>query len=105
MKVAKPSLSLRVPAGRWIKTLEGYRAFHPQPLPPEISWTPRLVRSLSHADRLLGRLAGEGRRLPNPVGSKNSCGLTVIEFEEAAEAFAGLDLTGGTADPVCCCRE
>ena len=66
MKVAKPSLSLRVPAGRWIKTLEGYRAFHPQPLPPEISWTPRLVRSLSHADRLLGRLAGEGRRLPNP---------------------------------------
>lgn len=28
--------------------------------------TPGLVRSLSDADRLLGRLAGEGRRLPNP---------------------------------------
>lgn len=54
------------PAGRWIKTLAGYRAFHPNPLPPAITWTPQLVRVLSQADRLLGRLAGEGRRLPNP---------------------------------------
>ncbi|KAB2910947.1 MAG: Fic family protein [Dechloromonas sp.] len=53
-------------SGRWVKTLGGYRAFHPSPLPPEIVWTPTLVRALSHADRLLGRLAGEGRRLPNP---------------------------------------
>ncbi len=54
------------PAGRWIKTLAGYRAFHPNPLPPSIAWTPQLVRVLSQADRSLGRLAGEGRRLPNP---------------------------------------
>lgn len=54
------------PAGRWIKTLVGYRAFHPNPLPPSFAWTPQLVRVLSQADRLLGRLAGEGRRLPNP---------------------------------------
>lgn len=53
-------------SGRWVKTLEGYKAFRPHPLPPEITWTPRLVRILSQADRLLGRLAGEGRRLPNP---------------------------------------
>jgi Fic family protein len=53
-------------SGRWIKTLAGYRAFHPDPLPPEITWTPKLVRALSDADQLLGRLAGEGRRLPNP---------------------------------------
>jgi Fic family protein len=46
--------------------LEGYKAFHPHPLPPEVAWKPRLVRILSQADRLLGRLAGEGRRLPNP---------------------------------------
>jgi Fic family protein len=60
------SSSAGSPSGRWVKTLEGYRAFHPNPLPPEIVWTPKLVRALSHADRLLGRLAGEGRRLPNP---------------------------------------
>jgi len=53
-------------SGRWIKTLSGYRAFHPDPLPPELTWTPQLVRALSDADQLLGQLAGEGRRLPNP---------------------------------------
>lgn len=55
-----------LPSGRWIQTLEGYKAFHPDPLPPKIEWTPRLVRILSQADLLLGRLAGEGKRLPNP---------------------------------------
>ncbi|MGC9200069.1 MAG: Fic/DOC family N-terminal domain-containing protein [Acidobacteriaceae bacterium] len=44
----------------------GYSAFVPAPLPPTIEWTPRLVRVLSEADRLIGRLAGEGGRLPNP---------------------------------------
>lgn len=44
----------------------GYSAFVPSPLPPEIVWTPRLVRLLSDADRLIGKLAGEGGRLPNP---------------------------------------
>jgi hypothetical protein len=29
-----------------------------------------------------------------PVRSKNSCDLSVIEFQEAAEALAGLDPTG-----------
>src|SRR5260370_1290955 len=28
--------------------------------------TPRLIRVLSDADRLIGKLAGEGGRLPNP---------------------------------------
>lgn len=40
--------------------------FLPPPLPPRIEWTPRLVSLLSDADRLVGRLAGEGGRLPNP---------------------------------------
>jgi Fic family protein len=44
----------------------GYSAFVPAPLPPAIEWTPRLVGVLSDADRLIGRLAGEGGRLPNP---------------------------------------
>ena len=43
-----------------------YAAFVPAPLPPNLDWTPRLIRVLSDADRLIGKLAGEGGRLPNP---------------------------------------
>src|SRR5271166_316984 len=43
-----------------------YSAFVPALLPPELSWTSRLIGALSDADRLVGRLAGEGGRLPNP---------------------------------------
>ena len=43
-----------------------YSAFIPSPLPPAFEWTPRLIRALSDADRMVGRLAGEGGRLPNP---------------------------------------
>lgn len=53
-------------SGRWVKTLEGYRAFYPTPLPPVVKWTPTLVSALSSAAMAVGRLAGEGRRLPNP---------------------------------------
>src|SRR5271170_4494023 len=43
-----------------------YSAFVPNALPPKLDWTPRLIRVLSDADRLIGKLAGEGGRLPNP---------------------------------------
>ena len=43
-----------------------YSAFVPAPLPPELDWRARLIGALSDADRLVGRLAGEGGRLPNP---------------------------------------
>src|SRR5512146_1364135 len=43
-----------------------YSAFVPAPLPPILNWTPQLISALSDADRLIGRLAGEGGRLPNP---------------------------------------
>lgn len=43
-----------------------YSAFLPAPLPPVLDWKPRLVGLLSNADRLIGKLAGEGGRLPNP---------------------------------------
>jgi Fic family protein len=56
----------RTAAGRKIKCPEGYSAFVPDDLPPHLAWTARLVGSLSDADRAVGRLAGEGRRLPNP---------------------------------------
>lgn len=49
----------KVPQGK-------YSAFVPDPLPPAVDWTPRLIRLLSEADRLIGKLAGEGGRLPNP---------------------------------------
>jgi len=56
--------TLRAP-GRWRK-VNGYRAFVPDSLPPPIAWSDTLVRALSDADRLVGRLAGEGGHLPNP---------------------------------------
>jgi Fic family protein len=46
--------------------LGGYSAFVPAPLPPDFDWTAKLIGTLSDADRLIGRLAGEGGRLPNP---------------------------------------
>ena len=54
------------PSGKWINCKSGYRAFVPDPLPPKISFSPAVINSLSDADRLIGKLAGEGHRLPNP---------------------------------------
>ena len=54
------------PPGRTVLTPEGYPAFVPAPLPPDLRWEPGLVRALSAADRAVGRLAGEGARFPNP---------------------------------------
>jgi Fic family protein len=53
-------------ASRLVKRSGGYEAFMPDPLPPRIDFTSRLLRVLSDADRLIGQLAGEGRSLPNP---------------------------------------
>lgn len=55
----------RIP-GRYVAAPEGARAFVPAPLPPALVWTPELVRALSEADRAVGRLAGEGLKLPHP---------------------------------------
>lgn len=54
------------PSGRYLRCPGGYMAFIPDPLPPKLTWTPELTRALSDADRLIGKLAGEGIRLPNP---------------------------------------
>lgn len=56
----------RKPSGQKKRCQGGYLAFIPDPLPPVLEWSRRLTRVLSDADRLVGRLAGEGRRLPNP---------------------------------------
>ncbi|TSJ80741.1 hypothetical protein FPG78_01550 [Cardinium endosymbiont of Dermatophagoides farinae] len=46
--------------------LKGHHAFVPYVLPPKFAWNNRLVNSLSRTDFLLGKLAREGSRLPNP---------------------------------------
>jgi Fic family protein len=56
----------RRPHGRRIRCQGGYQAYLPAPLPPRLAWSAGLVAALSQADRAIGRLAGEGRRLANP---------------------------------------
>ena len=55
-------------AGKYIRQLEGYSAFIPEPLPPTppIDMNGWLMRLLSDADRALGRLDGVTTILPNP---------------------------------------
>src|SRR5690349_4737442 len=53
-------------AGRVIRTLTGYSAFVPAPLPPELDYDAELVLSLSRADAALSELSGLGGQLPNP---------------------------------------
>ncbi len=57
---------LKSPSGRVTKTLSGYNAFIPNPLPPLLQWDTALVNSLSRADYVLGKLSREGSKLPNP---------------------------------------
>ena len=56
----------RQPHGRRVRCPGGYRAYVPEPLPPQLAWSGTLAAALSRADLAVGRLAGEGRRLPNP---------------------------------------
>ena len=53
-------------AGKVIKSPKGYNAFVPNSLPPAIEWNNQLVGTLSRADFVLGKLAREGSKLPNP---------------------------------------
>jgi Fic family protein len=53
-------------SGKLIKSPTGINAYVPNPLPPTIEWTNQLVNSLSRADYLLGKLAREGSKLPDP---------------------------------------
>ncbi len=54
------------PAGKVLKSPKGFKAFLPNSLPPEILWNNQVVGALSRADFLLGKLAREGNKLPNP---------------------------------------
>ncbi len=54
------------PAGKLVRTVQGYHAFVPAPLPPKIQYTPQLVLLLSRADAALSELSGLVGHLPNP---------------------------------------
>ena len=56
----------RTPHGRVVTAVGGYRAYVPEAAPPPLRWGQDLAVSLSAADLAVGKLAGEGRRLPNP---------------------------------------
>jgi len=56
----------RTSAGRLVHSPNGYWAFVPNPLEPDIQFDHALVRLLSAADRALSELAGIARTLPNP---------------------------------------
>ncbi|QDU15114.1 Adenosine monophosphate-protein transferase SoFic [Gimesia maris] len=55
-------------AGRYVSQPTGYRAFIPNPLPPDppIKIAPEMQVLLSQADRALGRLDGSIQTLPHP---------------------------------------
>lgn len=53
-------------AGRLVQTPQGFWAFVPAPLPPNLEYSPELVRMLSRADAALSELSGLGKLLPNP---------------------------------------
>ena len=64
--MASASDPKRQPHGHLVTCPGGYRAYVPAPVPPPLTWDESLTVNLSSADRAIGRLAGEGRRLPNP---------------------------------------
>jgi Fic family protein len=52
--------------GHLVRTPQGYSAFAPNPLPPKLDVSWRLVKQVSDADRAMSELAGLVRMLPNP---------------------------------------
>jgi len=53
-------------AGKTIRTQNGYWAFIPAPLPPDLDWTPTLITALSDAERELARLTTLAGNFPFP---------------------------------------
>ncbi|MEK7786346.1 MAG: Fic/DOC family N-terminal domain-containing protein [Chloroflexota bacterium] len=91
--------------GKVIKTLQGYWAFVPNPLPPllEIDWA--LAAQISEADRALSELAGVARTLPNPhllIGSfmrREAVLSSRIEGTEASFSDLLFFEAAGISDP------
>ena len=60
------SLFQNSPSGKLIRAPGGYRAYVPNPLPPQLEWDTALVSRISKADLAVGTLSGLGETLPNP---------------------------------------
>ena len=54
------------PAGRLVATVDGHRAFVPNPLPRSTELSPPLISQLDKASLAVGTLAGVGETLANP---------------------------------------
>lgn len=65
LRMKKTDFSQNTP-GRVIKTKQGYYAYIPNPLPPEIEWTPNLINHLTLAERSIARLEEVGQSFPVP---------------------------------------
>lgn len=65
LRMKKTDCSQNAP-GRIIKTTQGYYAYIPNPLPPEIEWTARLINDLTQAERSIARLDEVGEAFPVP---------------------------------------
>jgi len=61
----KTDFSTNAP-GKVLKTPQGYFAFVPAPLPPNIAWSSKMLSALSRADRSVARLAEVGVAFPVP---------------------------------------
>lgn len=62
----KPESFTNSSSGSCIRTITGYWAFLPAPLPPDILWSDKLVTSLVEAERELGRLSALAGSFPFP---------------------------------------
>src|SRR5712691_359361 len=81
--------------GKLVKVPQGYWAFVPNPLPPAIEFSPKLVNALPEADRTLGALEGRGRTLPNRTLERAyTIGFASIHVATANEKSAKLSLFG-----------
>jgi Fic family protein len=61
-----PKAFQTIPAGRLIRTAQGYHAFVPSAQAPSFHYSPALVLCLSRADAALSELSGLIGHLPNP---------------------------------------
>lgn len=52
--------------GKWIKCPQGYLAYVPNALPPNLEWNDQLARVLSESDQMIGQLSQQGASMANP---------------------------------------